>query len=156
LINASSGQVTVRFKDNGHDKVETDRLDVPPDLANGIVLNVLKNIPHDATETKVSYVAATPKPRLVKLSITPQGEEAFLVAGSGRKATRFVVKVELGGITGMIAPLLGKQPADTNVWIAGGQAPAFVKLEGPLCLGGPIWSIEMTSPVLQRAPRSAR
>ena len=45
LINASSGQVTVRFKDNGHDEVETDRLDVPPDLANGIVLNVLKNIP---------------------------------------------------------------------------------------------------------------
>ena len=150
LINAATGQVTVRFRDNGQEKVETDRLELPPDLANGIVLSVLKNIRPDTTETKLSYVAATPKPRLVKLSIVPQGEEAFFIAGSRRKATRFVVKVELGGVAGIIAPLLGKQPANTSVWIAGGQAPAFVKLEGPLYLGGPIWSIEMTSPVWQR------
>lgn len=156
LINASTGQVTVRFKDNGQEKVETDRLDLPPDLANGMILSVLKNIRPDTTETKLSYVAATPKPRLVKLSITPQGKETFLVAGSRRNATRFVLKVELGGVAGIIAPLLGKQPADTSVWVAGGQAPAFVKLEGPLYLGGPIWSIELTSPVWQRAPRSAR
>ena len=154
LINASTGQVTVRSTDNnGHEKVETDRLDLPADLANGIILNVLKNIRSDAAETKVSYVAATPKPRLVKLSIAPAGEETFSVAGSRRKATRFVLKVELGGITGMIAPLLGKQPADTNAWIVGGQAPAFVKLNGPLYLGGPIWSIEMTSPVWPRSPQ---
>ena len=43
------------------------------------------------------------------------------------KATRFNVKVELGGIVGMIAPVVGKQPADTNVWVAGGEAPALVK-----------------------------
>jgi hypothetical protein len=156
LINASTGQVTVRYKDNGQDKVETERLDLPPDLANGIILNVLKNIRPDTSETKISYVAATPKPRLVKLSIRPQGKETFLVAGSRRNAMRFVVKVELGGITGIIAPLLGKQPEDTSVWIAGGQVPAFVKMEGPLYQGGPIWSIELTSPVWPRAARPAR
>jgi hypothetical protein len=154
LINASTGQVTVRSTDNnGHEKVETDRLDLPADLANGLVLNILKNIRPDTSETKLSYVAATPKPRLIKLSIAPKGKETFSVAGSRRKATRFVLKVELGGIAGMIAPLLGKQPADTNVWIVSGQAPAFVKLEGPLYLGGLIWSIEMTSPVWPRSPQ---
>jgi hypothetical protein len=56
----------------------------------------------------------------------------------------------------MIAPLVGKQPADTDVWVAGGEAPAFVKSEGPLYLGGPIWSIEMTSPVWRRAPHVDR
>ena len=78
----------------------------------------------------------------------------FFVAGSSHQAIRFVVKVELGGITGIVAPLLGKQPADTNVWVAGGEAPAFVKSEGPLYLGGPICIIEMTSPYWPRAPHS--
>jgi hypothetical protein len=155
-INASTGQVTVRYKDKDQDKVETDHIDLPPDLANGLILEVLKNIPRDTPETKVSYVAAAPKPRLVKLSITPQGEETFLVAGAHRKATRFRVKVELGGITGVIAPLVGKQPEDTDVWVAGGEAPAFVKLEGPLYVGGPIWRIEMTSPVWPQPPHSGR
>ena len=151
-IRASTGQVTVNSTDDdGHAKVDTDHLELPPDVANGILLNILKNVRPDTKETKVSYVAATPKPRLVKLSITPQGEETFLIAGSHRKATRFVVRVELGGLTGVIAPLLGKQPADNNVWIAGGGAPAFVKLEGPLYLGGPILSIQMTSPVWQQS-----
>jgi hypothetical protein len=152
LITASTGQVTVRFRDDkGHEKIEVDHLDLPPDLANGIVLNILKNIGPETRETKMSYVAATPKPRLVKLSIVPQGEETFWVAGSGVKAVRFTMKAELGGIAGVIAPLLGKQPADTNVWVAGGEAPTFVKLEGPLYLGGPIWSIELTSPVWRQS-----
>jgi hypothetical protein len=39
------------------------------------------------------------------------------------------VKVELGGVAGIIAPLIGKRPADTKVWVVGGEAPAFVKAE---------------------------
>src|SRR6266542_935528 len=70
-------------------------------------LNLLKNIRPDAAETKVSYVATTPKPRLVKLSIVPRGDDGFSVVGAQYKATLFVVKVELGGITGLIAPLVG-------------------------------------------------
>ena len=152
LITSSTGQVTVRFMDDhGHEKVEMDHLDLPPDLANGIVLNILKNIRPETKETKMSYVAATPKPRLVKLSIIPQGEETFWVAGSGVKAVRFTIKAELGGIAGVIAPLLGKQPTDINVWVAGGEAPTFVKLEGPLYLGGPVWRIQLTSPVWRQS-----
>jgi hypothetical protein len=92
-------------------------------------------------------VAATPKPRLVKLEITAKGDEPFSIAGSSRKATHYVVKVEIGGVDGAIAPLLGKQPPDTHVWILGGEVPAFVKMEGPLYLGGPIWRIELACPV---------
>lgn len=156
LITASTGQVTVRFMDDhGREKVEMDHLDLPPDLANGIVLNILKNIRPETKETKMSYVAATPKPRLVKLSIVPQGEETFWVASSGFKAVRFTIKPELGGIAGVIAPLLGKQPADINVWVAGGEAPTFVKLEGPLYLGGPIWRIQLTSPIWRQSQQKS-
>ena len=148
LINGSTGQVTVRSTDDdGKEKAVTERLDLPPDVANGLVLALLNNLPSDASQTKMSMVAATPKPRLVKLAIALQGEEPFSVGGSSRKAMHYVVKVEIGGAAGVVAPLLGKQPPDTNVWILGGEAPAFVRSEGPLYFGGPIWRIELVSPV---------
>ena len=147
-IEAGTGKCTVRYTDDdGKEKVETERLILPTDLANGMILTLLKNIKPDAPKTTVSWVAATPKPKLVKLSISPEGEDSFSVGGSKRKAARYVVKVELGGLTGLVAPLLGKQPEDTHVWILGGDTPAFVKSEGPLYFGGPIWRIELTSPV---------
>jgi len=72
----------------------------------------------------------------------------------GRKAIRFVVHPELGAIVGTIASLAGKRPADTKVWVAQGQVPAFLKQQGPLYQGGPIWSIEMTTPVWEEAPKT--
>jgi len=77
LINAATGQVTVRYDDKGREKVETEDVDLPSDVANGILLNVLKNISPDIKETKVSYVAAAPKPRLVHLAITPIAMKHF-------------------------------------------------------------------------------
>ena len=152
-IDGSTGQVTVHSADDdGKEKVVTERLDLPPDVANGLVLTLLKNVQSDAPRMTVSMVATTPKPRLVKLAITPQGEEPFSVGGSSRKAMHYVVKVEIGGVAGVVAPLLGKQPPDTHVWILGGEAPAFVKSEGPLYFGGPVWRIELVSPVWPRVP----
>ena len=156
LIDASSGQVTVRSYEDGKEKVETDHLDLQPDVANGLLLDLLKNIPTHAPETKVSYVAATPKPRLVKLSIKPEGEETFWAAGVPHTATRYTVKVELGGVAGLVAPVLGKQPKDTHVWIIGGKAPAFVRMEGQFYEGGPIWKIELTSPIWRKSGDSGR
>jgi hypothetical protein len=153
-IDASTGRIEVRSTEGGKDKVERDHLDLPPDVANGLVQTVLKNIPPDVTETKLSFVAPTPKPRLVKLAISHQGEETFSAAGLRHKATRYVVKVELGGVAGVVAPLLGKQPPDTHIWILGGEAPAFVRMEGPLYQGGPRWRIELTSPVWPQAHTS--
>jgi hypothetical protein len=143
--------VTVHFKnDDGKDKTDNRHLAVPQDMANRIVSTLLKNVLPDSPRTTLSFVAATPKPRLVKLQITPQGEEPFLVGGSTRKAINYLVKVDIGGVVGLVAPLIGKQPADTHVWILGGEAPAFVKSEGPLYVGGPIWRIELVSPVWPR------
>ena len=155
-INASTGQVTVRYVEDGKQKVETEHLDLPRDLANGLMLTLLKNLPVDAGETKVSYIAATPKPRLVKLAITRQGEETFWAAGARHRAMRYAIKVELGGLTGVVAPLLGKQPEDIHVWILGGKAPAFVRMEGQFYQGGPVWTIELTSPVWRRSQHPGR
>lgn len=84
-IDTLKGQVTVRYADDhGQTKVESEHLDLPPDLANGLIVT---------------------------------------------------------------APLIGKQPPDSHVWILAGEAPAFVKSEQPLYNGGPVWRIELVSPV---------
>jgi hypothetical protein len=154
-VDASSGQVTVRSTGkDGKEEVTTEHLDLPPDLANGMVLALAKNIRPDAPETKVSMVVATPKPRIIKLAISPHGEEPFSLVGFSRKATRFEIKIELGGVAGVVAPLIGKQPPNRQVWIIGGQAPAFVREEGPSYEGGPIWTIQLISPVWPDAAHS--
>jgi hypothetical protein len=146
-VTRATGQVTVRYTEAGTQKVADERLELPSDLANGLIPIVLKNLASSPSPFRVSMVAATPKPRLVKLAVTNVGEEQFAIAGSARKATHYVVKVEIGGLAGLLAPLLGRQPPDSHVWILGGEAPAFVKSEGPLFFGGPVWRIELTSPV---------
>jgi hypothetical protein len=84
---------------------------------------------------------------LVKLQVVRAGQESFVIGGSQRKATHYVIKVELGGIAGLLAPLVGKQPPDNHVWILGGEVPAFVKSESPLYAQGPLWRMELASPV---------
>jgi len=145
-INASTGQVKVRYtEDKGKEKVIAQRMELPPDVANGLLFTLMKDIKPSAPRTTVSMVATTPKPRLVKLAILPQGKEPFTIGSFHHKAMHYVVKVEIGGVTGFLARLMGKQPADTHVWVLGGEAPAFVKAEGPLYVGGPIWRIQLAS-----------
>jgi hypothetical protein len=146
-IDAVKGQVTVKYSDDhGEPKIDSEHLDLPANLANGLVLTLLKNADPHAPPGKVAFVAAQPKPRLVKLAISSAGEEPFSTGGTGRKATHYVVKVEIGGVAGLVAPLVGKEPPDSHVWILGGPAPAFVKSEQPLYNGGPLWRIELVSP----------
>jgi hypothetical protein len=152
-IDVAARQVTVRTTDDdGKEKTISQRMNLPLDLANGLTLTLLKNIRPGSTPTKLSMLAATPKPRLIKLAITAQGEEPFSTVGAARRAMHYVVKIEIGGAAGLIAPLLGKEPPDVHVWILLGDAPAFVKSEGPLYYGGPIWRIELASPVWPKPP----
>jgi hypothetical protein len=147
-INGVTGRVTVRSTgDDGKEKVESERVALPPDISNGVLLTLLMNLPSGSPPRKFSMVAATPKPRLVKLAVTSPGEDSFSVGGSSRKATHYVLKVEIGGAKGVVAPMVGKQPPDTHVWILSGDAPAFVKLEGALAYETPVWRIELASPV---------
>ena len=151
-IDAIGGQVKVVYTDDGKEKVKTKRLALPPDLANGMVFTLMKNLARDdAAGSVVSMVATTPEPGVVKLAITSEGEEPFSIAGATHQATHYVVKVEIGGLIGVLAALFGKEGPVVHVWVLRGEAPAFVKSEGPMFLGGPIWRIELTSPVWPKA-----
>ena len=143
-----TGRVTVNYTDDhGKQKTANERLKLPPDLANGLVLIVLKNLPPDSPPIELSMLVATPKPRLVKLAISGAGKDPFSMAGARREALEYVIKVEIGGVAGLLMPLLGKQPPDAHIWILGGESPTFVKSESISYLGGPLWRTELVAPV---------
>lgn len=155
-MDVKTGEVTVRYMEGGKEKAESSHMDLPEDLSNGILLDLAKNVSPETTETTISYLAATPKPRVVHLSFRPDGTESFRSAGMRNRAQRYRIHVELGGFIGVIAPMLGKQPADSVVWVGSGQVPAFIKSESPLYLGGPLLRTELVGPVWTKQPRSAR
>lgn len=146
LLDAASGQITGHVLDNGKDTVLRKRLALPPDIANGMMLTLAKNISPKATETTVSVVARGAKPKLVKLLISPEATETFSLGTISYKAVRYVVKVKIEGAAGVVAPLVGKQPPDFHIWVTEGEAPAFLGSEGPFYEDGPIWRIELATP----------
>ena len=146
-IDAKTGKVAVRYTDDGKPKSVEEKMELPPDLANGLVLTLIKNLDPKAPLTTASMIVASPKPRLVRLAISPAGETSFTVGTSKRQAVHFVVHIEIGGVAGVVAPVVGKQPPDTHVWVLEGDAPAFIGSEGPLGMGTPPWRLELASPI---------
>jgi hypothetical protein len=150
-IDTAAGRVVVRYKnDHGEEKVEDEQMKLPPDLANGMLSTLLKNVRRDALPSGLPLVVATPKPRLVNVVPSLAGSEPFSTGGTARKATHYVLKVDIGGVAGFVAPLIGKQPPDSHVWILEGEAPAFLRSRAPMFMGGGLWQTELVSPAWPR------
>jgi hypothetical protein len=86
-IDTSKGEVTVRYgDDDGKEKVTTDHLGLPVDVANGMVLTLLKNIPpgrpadksvdgrcHPETPSRETRNYSRRRRGILNRSIAPQG-----------------------------------------------------------------------------------
>jgi hypothetical protein len=150
-VDATTGMVTVHSVDkDGQQKVTTEHVDLPPDLANGMALILVKNLDPSIPVTKIPTIVATPKPRLIKLAITSDGLDECYIGGVRRKVTHYTGKIELGGVAGVVAPILGKQPEDMQIWVLGGEVPAVLRVQGQFYESGPVWTIELTSPTWPR------
>ena len=157
MVDCQTGKVTVHSTGkDGKDEVKTSSPKLQPDLSNGLVSTIIENLAPNGDETKVSMAAATPDVRLVTLSIMSHGEEPFSVAGAPRKAIRYEIKIDLGGVAGVIAPLIGKQPPSIQVWIVGGQAPTFIREEGPIYPEGPVYTIELANATWPEPPHPSK
>lgn len=144
-IDAKTGTITVRAVEKDKEKTTTTHLDLPDDVANGLLFVLLKNVDPSA-ETTVSFVAASTKPRIVKWNISPGPEKTVKVGLMAYKAQHYVINTKIQGPAGVIAPLVGKQPPDIHVWLVKSEAPTFVEFEGPLSQDSPVWRIELAAP----------
>jgi hypothetical protein len=146
MIDVPGQQVSVRDLSKSTDEAKTEHMDLPPDLSNGLLMPLIQNMQAN-TPIEVSYVALTPKPRLVKLAIAKGGDDHFTVGGRSYKAAKYDVKIHIGGVAGVVAPMIGKQPPDTHVWVTESRVPAVVRIDSALYTDGPIWSVQFASPV---------
>ncbi len=145
-IDVRAQQVSVRSLSIGKPVGTTEHMDLPPGLANGMLFALIQNLPPNSPQIEVPFLAPGLKPRMVKFAITRAGEDQFKIGGRPYKAIKYDVKVNLGGIAGIVAPMIGKQPPDTHVWITHSMVPAIVRVEGALYTEGPVWNIQVASP----------
>ncbi|WP_239027845.1 hypothetical protein [Geomonas subterranea] len=136
-------RVKVKGKD-GREKVLEGELELPQDVYNGMVPTVMKNLTKGSRET-IHMVVFTPTPRVIELEMAPAGSTKAQIGDVERTAVHYVLKPHLG-LLRLPAALLGKSPPDNHIWTIMDEVPAFVKFEGPLSTGGPVWRIELTSP----------
>lgn len=138
-IDRETGRYQVRYKADDDSPEETlkGRYEMPDDVYNGMLSVVIKNLPPRSGEM-VSIVAFTPKPRAVKLQLSPVAEERMQVSDLAMQCIRYAVRPQLG----LFASLLVTDIPDIRMWILPGDAPAFLRAEGPLYFMGPIWRID--------------
>lgn len=129
----------------GNDEPVEGVLEVPDDVHNGITGMLLRNLTVGASANG-HVVTFTPKPRLLRSTMRPDGEDRYFAGIAARSATRYLVTMEVGGLTGVVASVLGKDPPDLRFWISSGPAPAFLRFEGAMFVKGPTWRIELSAP----------
>lgn len=139
-----SGQYRAKTRErpDGPEDTASGQFEMPADLYNGMALLVLKNMaPADRIVGQLA--AFTPKPRLLRMELRREGEDRVSFAGDRKRATRFLVDLEIGGVTGVVASMIGKTPPDLRYWLVLGETPAFVRFQGSMFLNGPVWRVEM-------------
>ncbi len=129
--------VHYRADEDSPEELVQGKIDIPGDAYNGMLGLIVKNLPPRGPDT-VSIVAFTPKPRVVKLQVLPVAEDRVVVSDSPMQAVRWHIRPQLG----LLASLLITDIPDVRLWILPGEAPAFLRAEGPLYFMGPIWRIE--------------
>lgn len=152
-IDVRKGLVSwVESSDKGK-QTKTQRMSLPADLVNGIFSLPALNFTSKTNEMDVSYLAIASKPRVVKFIVKRDGEDRIILGSTTRKADRFNIHIDLGGVAGTIAPLIGKQPPDIKLWTQG-EVPVFIRMVGPLYEDGPIWTIALAAPKWEEAKGS--
>lgn len=145
-VDTGTGNVTVKTTEHGKEKSVTKHIDIPNDAANGLLFILAKNLDPSASETVVSMVAVSDKPRVVKLQITPAQEKTVHEGPLSYKAQHYVVHIRIPGAAGVVAPLVGKKPPDLQLWTLKSESPTFIEFEGPLGEDTPVWRIELAAP----------
>ena len=137
--------VTTKSHKDGREEAIDGTLTLPPDVYNGIVFTLVKNL-SKGTSATIHLVAFTPKPLLIELQLTPAGEQTMMVGELTKTATHYVLTPHPGGWLEVFAKVLNRMPPEHHVWLITDGAPAFARFEGPLNPTGPVWRIELTSP----------
>lgn len=145
-IDVATQRVKVTYTADGKQKTVDRRMELPQGLVNGLIPVLLKNVDRRSPPKELPMVVATPEPQLINLELAGVRSEPFAKGDAENRVTEYTLKPKIGGVKGLLAPLVGKQPADAHVWVLEGTAPAFLAAEQQFFPDGPIWRIELSVP----------
>ncbi len=129
----------------GPAKVFEGTLAMPPDVYNGMIPTIVKDLPKGTGET-VHFVVFTPEPKIIRIEIAPAGALKVMVGEIPMTAVNYVLKPKLGPWLRILVTVLGRVPQDGHVWIIEGDVPALVGFEGQIYTTDPVWRVELVSP----------
>ena len=135
-------QAKTRARPGAPEERASGDFDMPVDLYNGMALTLLKNLP-PGRPADAQLAVFTPKLRLLRMVLQREGEDRVVFGGDAKLATRYLITLEIGGLTGFIAWLADRSPPDLRYWLVPGAVPAFARFQGAMFLNGPVWRIEM-------------
>ena len=138
----AQGRYRVTSTEKGHEKTSSGTLELPPDVYNGMIVMILRNLPYRRAET-VHFVAFTPTPRMIQLELEPAEDQKLQLGEQEAHATLFAVRPKLGMLLGLAARVLGKRPSSYECVIWTKDVPAFIRCDGPLRLNGPAYRFEL-------------
>jgi len=140
FIDRATGHYGVRYRadQDSPEDVLSGRFSLPDDVYSGMLGVALKNLSADESTT-VQIIVFTPQPRLVKVLLAPHAVDQLMIGDRPVSTTRYLIKPQLG----VLASLLVVDVAPLQCWVVKGDAPAFIKFEGPLYFMGPVWRIEL-------------
>src|SRR5207248_382770 len=99
-------RVVARSHPDGRERTWEGSMDLPPDLYNGMIIMLLKNLSARDTEV-VHLLAFTPRPRMIELALVPAGRPRVLNGSSSETALLFDLKPKLGALVGFFAHVMG-------------------------------------------------
>jgi len=139
-LDRATGDYGVRYRadQESPEEVLSGRFALPDDVYSGMLGIALKNLAPGESAT-VQIVVFMPQPRLVKVLLAPHAVDQLVIGERPIATTRYLIKPQLG----VLASLLVVDVAPLHCWVVKGNAPAFIKFEGPLYFMGPIWRIEL-------------
>lgn len=140
--------VLARAHKDGEQKVYDGTLELEPDVANGLVIVLAKNL-DPRRSRRVQLVAFTPKPRIIELEFVPAGARQVHLGKHPEVVQQFALKPRLGSLVGFFAKVVGKHPPESRAWIVMDEVPTFLRFEGPMYLG-PTWRLDLATPTWPR------
>jgi hypothetical protein len=155
LTTTANGQMTSRSEDKagspGKMKEEVSQQNLEPGTAvDGMMCGILSNVDPHVAPFKLPILSPTRKPRFFHFDVSSDGKGSFSIVGLRRTATIFRLHTDLGGLAGVVAPLIGKEPKDILVWVLEEGAPTVVRVVGPLSEGGPVVDVQFAGATFPR------
>lgn len=145
-LDGATGAYTITELPHSKERpARTGKLELPPDVYNGMTVTLLKNLP-ESGQVSFHMLSIGRTPALFPVVVRAEDVETVKTGERKGEALHYTLRPTVGWFTRSLAWLFSETIPEYNFWLIKHDVPAFARFEGSLYRGGPIWRIEQVSP----------